>query len=762
MRRTREKQEKNKRKVRFTRLKKNLLVMVLALSAALFVGCESTNTSGEPQPEGVVSDNEVVESVSEDAAEEEEITTGENLFANGDFSSELNGWAVYNESDGQGSISVVDGEGVFELATLGTVQHANQLYYDGFSLLEGGVYELSFDARASIDRPIEVRVQLNGGDYHAYAGDIIDINGEMATYTISFTMEEQTDPAPRFCINMGMFDTFSTDEPQTIVFDNVSLVLVDGSNVVESVAAGEDMNINVNQIGYTCGATKTAIVRGYSVGQEFQVVAEDGSVVYTGSLADEVTSDLVGETVCKADFTDVKAEGTYYVVVGDEQSYSFKIGNDVYDDVTVAVVKYMYTQRCGMELTEEYAGAVAHGTCHTSEATIYGTNTKKDVSGGWHDAGDFGKYVVPGAQTAMDLMLCYEENPSMWSDDNIGIPESGNGVPDILDETRYELEFLLKMQDEATGGVYHKVTTKAFPGFIMPDEDMGELVLSPISTTATGDFAGVMAKAYVVYSPIDKDFANQCLAASKKAYDYMETNAGKGGFHNPSDISTGEYPDETDTDEMYFAAAMLYVATGEDKYMDKVDSILSSGVPMGYGWIEMGAYANMALIDKNDKIKDAIIAEADKFVENAKADGYDCSLGKDGYCWGSNLGVCNNARLLLWAAELTGDSKYSDLAYRQLDYLFGENSLSMCFVTGFGTKYPDDTHHRPSYAAGSTVPGMLVGGPNGNLEDAYVQNVCAGLPVAKCYADNQQSYSTNEVTIYWNSPLAVLLTELQK
>lgn len=743
-------------------MKKNLLIMILSLSVAAFAaGCDNGNNPVITDAESTVSEDVAAVSGDEVLGEDADSKELENLFANGDFSSELDGWAVYNESDGQGSISVVDGEGVFDIATLGTVQHANQLYYDGFSLLQGGVYKLSFDAKASIDRPIEVRVQLNGGDYHAYAGEIININGEMATYEISFTMEEDTDPAPRFCINMGKFDDFDTDEAQTITIDNVFLALVDGSNVVESAVSGEEMNINVNQIGYTCDAIKTAIVRGHSVGEEFQVVSSDGSVVYTGQLADEITSELVGETVCKADFSDVKEEGTYNVTIGDEVSYSFEISDTVYDDVTIDVVKYMYTQRCGMELTEEYAGAVAHGKCHTSEATIYGTNNKKDVSGGWHDAGDFGKYVVPGAQTAMDLMLCYEENPEMWSNDNIGIPESGNGVPDILDETRYELEFLLKMQDEATGGVYHKVTTKAFPGFIMPDEDMDELVLSPISTTATGDFAGVMAKAYVVYSKIDKNFADQCLAASKKAYDYMEANMGKGGFHNPSDISTGEYPDEVDIDEMYFAAAMLYVATGEDKYMEQIDDILASGVPMGYGWIEMGAYANMVLADKNDKIKNAIVAEADKFVENAKVDGYDCSLGEEGYCWGSNLGVCNNARLLLWASDITGDSKYSELAKRQLDYLFGENSLSMCFVTGYGTKYPDDTHHRPSYAAGSTVPGMLVGGPNGHLEDSYVQNVCSGLPVAKCYADNQQSYSTNEVTIYWNSPLAVLLTELK-
>jgi len=743
-------------------MKKNVLKMLLAISAiSLMVGCTNgaTNTDVDKEtPVETVSGDEVAD---EDGTETEvESDEVKNLIENGDFSNDTAGWGVYNESDGQATISAVDEVGIFEISSLGTVEHANQLYYDGFGLGQGGVYEFSFDAQATFERPIEVRLQLNGGDYHAYAGTKQVITTEMTTYSFQFTMEEATDPAPRLCFNMGMFEDYDKDEAQTVTIDNVSLVLVDGSNIDESVFAADGKNINVNQVGYLTNASKTAIIREHAEGDEFTVVDGAGNQVFSGKLTNQITSELVGETVCTADFSDVKDAGTYKVVCGEDESYEFAIGDDVYDELAIDVVKYMYTQRCGMELTADYAGAVAHGECHMEDATIYGTNDKKDVCGGWHDAGDFGKYVVTGAQTAMDLMICYEDNTELWSNDNMGIPESGNGVPDILDETRYELEFLLKMQDESTGGVYHKVSTKSFPAFVMPDEDDGELVLSPISTTATGDFAGVMAKASVVYASIDKDFADECLAAAVKAYDYMEANYGKGGFHNPSDISTGEYPDEFDIDELYFAAAMLYVATGEDKYMDQVDSILEQQVPMGYGWIEMGSYANMILADKNDKVKNAIIAEADRFIENAKVDGYDCSLGKDGYCWGSNLGVCNNARLLIWASDLTGDSKYSDLAYRQLDYLLGENSLSYCFVTGYGSYYPDDTHHRPSYAAGSTVKGMLVGGPNGNLEDSYAANVLAGKPVAKCYADNQQSYSTNEVTIYWNSPLACLLTEI--
>ncbi len=119
----------------------------------------------------------------------------------------------------------------------------------------------------------------------------------------------------------------------------------------------------------------------------------------------------------------------------------------------------LYLQRCGEVITDSDFG---HSACHTGMASVYGTNEKIDVSGGWHDAGDYGRYIVPAAKTIGDLLYAYEANPKLYSD-NIGIPQSGNGIPDILDEARYELEWMMKMQ-RADGGVYHKVTCEKFPG----------------------------------------------------------------------------------------------------------------------------------------------------------------------------------------------------------------------------------------------------------------------------------------------------------
>ena len=128
--------------------------------------------------------------------------------------------------------------------------------------------------------------------------------------------------------------------------------------------------------------------------------------------------------------------------------------------------------------------------------------------------------------------------------------------------------------------------------------------------------------------------------------------------------------------------------------------------------------------------------------------------------WGSNMGVANDGVILMMGASVFNDETLHTEAARQLDYLLGENATGYCFVSGFGEVSPSHPHHRPSTAFGSPVPGMLVGGPDSSLEDPYAQNVLAGCFPAKCYADSDQSYSTNEICVYWNSPLILLISAL--
>jgi endoglucanase len=590
----------------------------------------------------------------------------------------------------------------------------------------------------------------------------------MNEYTLEFTMEEASDPAPRLAINLGRPNGVDDMGAHKVYFDNFNFECIDDSGKVASDSDAASVNININQLGYLPDDKKTAIFRDVTTDTSFDVInVETGEIAFSGEITGSVDNSTAGETNSYGDFSELTASGRYKITTDSlGESYEFEISENVYDDAFAAVVKMLYLQRCGTELPEEYAGDFAHAACHTAEATIFGTSTKIDVSGGWHDAGDYGRYVVPGAKTVADLILAYQENPSAFSD-AAGIPESGNGIPDILDEIKYELDWLLKMQDSSSGGVYHKVSCANFPGMVMPETETDELIVSPISDAATADFAAVMAMSSSVFKKYSDDYSGILLEASKKAWAYVDAKSTLTGFTNPNGIVTGEYGDTNVYDEVFWAAAELFKATGDSTYNDYIKQNYSSDMK-SLGWAAVGSYGVYAYLTtdstKVDKtlfssMKNDMLSYANKLVSASKTDGYMISLTE--YPWGSNMTVANNAMLMILADKISPNEEYIQYATEHFNYIFGANPMSYCYVTGFGSLSPEHTHHRPSEAVGSTMPGMLVGGPNQNLEDPYAQSVLAGEPPAKCYADNSQSYSCNEITIYWNSPLIFVMSSVK-
>lgn len=456
------------------------------------------------------------------------------------------------------------------------------------------------------------------------------------------------------------------------------------------------------------------------------------------------------------------AEGCYYIrTESGERSHCFKISQNVYDSLINDAVRMMYMQRCGTELAEKYAGIFAHKACHTERAYLYGTDISADVSGGWHDAGDYGRYTVAAALTAAEMMLAYEACPQLFPDDT-NIPESGNGIPDILDEVRYGLDWLFKMQD-SSGGVYHKVTCAGFPGYIMPEEEHDRLILCPLSKTAAGSFAAVMAMAHDCFKVIDKEYALRCLTAAEKAWDHLVSGKGKLITGNPDGIITGAYENTDCINETYWAAAQLYKATKNIKYREVFDKIAAEKVLLGFGWENVGGLGNLAYLSIDDtiadpfvreKVKNEVIGHAEWCISVADSGGY--AAATENYCWGSNSQILGCGMKLMMAYELTSDRKYYNYASEQLAYLLGKNPMDICYVTGYGTNSPRYPHHRPSIVKGAAVSGMVVGGPNMNMQDEPARRDLQNAYPALCYIDDRDSYSTNEVDTYWNT-LAVML-----
>jgi len=533
------------------------------------------------------------------------------------------------------------------------------------------------------------------------------------------------------------------------------------------------MSIHYNQTGYEPGLPKKAVITGK--GNNCVVLNERDMGAWTpqaGGKNDYVLSEpfydeASGDTARILDFSKITLPGRYFIF-SDGQQVTVKIKEKPYRELCNALIKGFYYQRCGCELFEKHAGPYSHGACHLGKAVLVkdsgeiDPNTVIECAGGWHDAGDYGRYTAPAAATLGHMLYSYELFPEAFKDE-LNIPESGNGVPDILNECRYELEWMLKMQRE-DGGVYHKVATRYFSGFIMPEDDKDDLFLFRVSHCSTAGFAASAALASRVFKPFDAAFSNRLLQAAERAWNWTEANPVFEPFNNPPDFRSGGYGDSSCEDELFWASAELYSVTGDKRYAETLKKRFSAVDLSGLGWRETAGFGALCCLfilkDKLDEelisfIKEKFINKADSKLALALKSGYGTALGAESYVWGSILPILNNAIIMICACLLTKENKYRDAALNQLDYLLGMNATGYSFVTGFGDRPYCFPHHRPSFADGvdAPVPGLVSGGPNKQYPDmACKALIPQDTPPAKFYIDFTPTASANEIAIYWNSP----------
>ncbi|MCR5673246.1 MAG: glycoside hydrolase family 9 protein [Lachnospiraceae bacterium] len=753
------------------------IISALLIVSCIICGCDPAvyvplqKTSAEDTSSQITeaAPDKEPEDVQNDAPPDDEVL--EQLIPGGDFSETNSFWGIYTESGGSANFGISGGKMEVKISDPGKVGHAVQLYCDGFKLDQGVTYAFSAEISSDVKRTIEWRIQLNGGDYHPY----IDIEGletgpDTQTISCEFTMEESSDPAPRMCFNLGDEGRAQQLSAHSIYLDNVSLIIKDDSNMIKEDNMSKAVDVNINQIGYRPGDEKRAVIRDINKNDDhFEVIdTKDNSCVFEGDITNGARGGSSGDIVGYADFSALTKPGTYKVKTPNSgDSFEFTISEDVYAKAFTDSLRMLYLQRCGTALPESLAGDFAHDVCHTELAKIYGTDKYIEVSGGWHDAGDYGRYTVPAAKTIADLLIAYEMYPDAF-DFSADIPESGNGMPDVLNEAKYELDWLFKMQSD-DGGIYHKVTGLNFDGFVNPDECTEELYVLPTSKTATADFAAVMYMASRVYGRFDSEYADKCKKAADRALASYYIHKDERNYTNPPDVNTGEYADGCSVDELLWAICEGYKTTGDQKFSKMLETVDMSRITAdGFGWDNMSGYAYYAYLTSKEQpetdkdLKGRFYELVNKCRDLAiSGEAYGATI-KDEYPWGSNMTIANNGMALLMAYSLTKEEDYRLAAKRQLDYLLGVNCNSYCFLTGYGTLSPQRPHHRPSQAVGKCMKGMLVGGPDSGLHDPYAKTVLAGLPKARCYTDNEQSYSCNEITIYWNSPLCALFAGLSR
>ncbi|POY40185.1 cellulase [Flavobacterium alvei] len=545
---------------------------------------------------------------------------------------------------------------------------------------------------------------------------------------------------------------------------------------VFSQQENKGLTILVNQLGFKPNSEKRAFISD-SEERNFKIINNSNQeIVFKGEISSPKYWEPSGTNVGIADFSSIQKPGKYSIVVGNS-SKTITIDNSVYEALGTKSLEAFYLARASEPVLEKYAGIYARPLGHPDNIVFIHASaaTDKRPEGttifsprGWYDAGDYNKYIVNSGITVHTLLQLYELFPEYCKTLKLKIPENSNQVPDLLDETLVNLRWMLTMQDPNDGGVYHKLTSKYFCGMVMPEDDKLERFVVMKSTAATLDFAAVMAKANRIFFKMDPNFANSCLVASKNAWNWAQKNPNV-LYVQPKDISTGEYGDNKIEDEKYWAAIELYLSTKNADYLNDLPTNLKITTPTWSQVESLGAFSLIASTDKvpDSKIKDKIelvkqnlLKTADQLCQANQVSPFRISMNS--FSWGSNSDLANQSLLLLHAYKISGDKKYLKTAEDCLHYILGSNPLNMCFVTSFGENSPKHIHDRRSSAdkIETPIPGLLVGGPTtAARSDCGESNYKSNFP-ALSYLDMECSYSTNEIAINWNAPLAFLVNAI--
>lgn len=575
-----------------------------------------------------------------------------------------------------------------------------------------------------------------------------------------------------------------------------------------------DVHARLNQVGFPAHGPKRAVIAAPQTSPlRWTLVDGSGEVRAVGSTGVFGNDPASGEHLHRADFSDFEGDGEgYRLVTGCAESHPFSIGDEPYGRLKYDALAYFYHNRSGVPIEAKYAGgeAWARPAGHAPDTATCRSGVDRhgnrwpgcpyalDLTGGWYDAGDHGKYVVNGGIAVWTLMNLYERQRALnkaasFADGSARLPEAGNAVNDLLDEARFELEFLLRMQAppeatarvpvgiertrgnltfadiDAAGMAHHKIADEnGTPLPVPPHLDDERRVLYPVSTAATLNLAATAAQCARIWRELDEDFADRCLAAAGRAYAAARRNP---EVYFIADFSgSGLYGDRDLTDEFFWAAAELFVTTGDPEYYDALRESRHFLAPVRHApaWPRVAALGTISLAlmpnglepGEVHALRRQLVAAAERYSGERDRSGYRIPFDAGEYRWGSNGALLNRAIVLALAYDFTGKAEYRGAVIDVMDYLLGRNPLDRSFISGYGERPFRNPHHRfwahsLDPALPPPPPGALSGGPNSTrstdrVARAVIDNGCAPQT---CWRDDPRAYSLNEVAINWNAPL---------
>ncbi|MFG1996314.1 glycoside hydrolase family 9 protein [Actinoplanes sp. NPDC048988] len=709
---------------------------------------------------------------------------GPEQLENGDFADGTAGWYSY----GTTATGVEDGQLCATVpAGLANPWDAG-IGQNNVALKAGSSYTLSFDASATPAAGVRATVQLGADPYTSYFSRDVALTAERQHLEYTFTATEDT------AAGQVAFQVGGAAAEYRLCLDNVSLI---GGEEEPPYVPDTGPRVRVNQVGYLPAGPKNAtLVTEATAALDWQLKTAAGAVATSGRSTPRGVDAASGQNVHTIDFSAYTTAGTGYTLVADGQtSHPFDISGTVYQRLRSDALQFFYIQRSGIAIDgglvgEQYARPAGHlgvapNKGDTSVPCRAGScDYRLDVRGGWYDAGDHGKYVVNGGIAVQQLLSSFERTKTAvtadggagLADSTLRVPERGNKVPDILDEARWELEFLMRMQVPAgrpfAGMAHHKIHDANWTGLPMqPEDDPEQRELQPPSTAATLNLAATAAQGARLFAPYDAAFSAKLLTSARTAYAAAKANPAK--LAQDLGGGGGSYGDDDVSDEFYWAAAELYLTTGEAAFLtDVTASRHHTGdvfAATGFGWANTAALGRLDLATvpsalpsaDRQRVRQSVVTAADGYLATLGAQAYGLPMpGNAGsYFWGGNSNVLNNVQVLATAFDLTGAGKYRDGAVQGVDYIFGRNALNQSYVTGWGEKASQNQHtriyaHEKDAALPHPPAGSLAGGANAGLDDPYAKALLSGCKPMFCYVDDIESYATNEVAINWNSALA--------
>lgn len=611
----------------------------------------------------------------------------------------------------------------------------------------------------------------------------------VVTTRISVALERALEPRVRYVIRvppLGL-ECFATYDPQA-----------------------RSPAIAVNQLGYAPGARKVALVGDWlgTAGampvdaSEFELVDAAGRSVWHGPLVLRARADpWSGDDVYAADFSEYQRTGRYRVrVQGVGTSDEFEIRDDVYRDAYRTVLRVLYHQRNSTPIDARFAapgyartGGVPSHLDAVFDSTVAGSPLGNDesrgsyrpVRGGWFDAGDYGQYVVNAAPVWFSVGLGLDLAATRFRDGDLGIPESGNGAPDVLDELDWGFEWLLSMQDARDGGVYSRVASEQWDDGL-PAQVRRPRLIAEKTTHATASFAAAAAIHARLFEKHRPDRAAAALAAARRAWQFLASHAqwpAEGErYRNRPGMHAGEYADPSALDNRMWAAAELLRTTSQTQYLDYFEQNFAKLKldPTGeVTYSNQGMAAVWAYLQSNHPDRDAatvaaarkaLIAGADWRIRQMEANPWlaPAHPRRSLTGWGNFAQSARAALTLLQAHQLTGERRYLEWAWVTPGAELGLNPQGMTYITGLGARSPRHPLSKLSQYSGAAapLPGLPVNGPHARLpgawpttrlvttaywplplEDGQGPDGGDGYPVLRRYTDSDQLPPMSEPTV---------------